>query len=251
MALSSSSEEHLKIIAENSRKHASYNIVVSGSSSSIVTTYNPPLDLDRSRQHEIALISLETYHSFPNIGASNNIVKYSHDNGLTWSTITIPVGFYEITATNEELRGQIPDESVTIKANIYTLKCIMTVKKNFIVDLTNENSLRSVLGFNARQSEAGRHKSENVVNILNVNKILVNLDIIGSSRVNGVEAPVVYNFFPNVAPGEKIVSTPKNIIYLPLTLHTISRMTCWVTDQNHKLLDLRGEELTIRFHIRS
>lgn len=251
MATSSSSEEYLKAIAENYRKPASYNIVISGSNSSIVTTYNPPLDLDRMRQYEIALISLETYYSFPNIDASNNIVKYSRDNGLTWSTATIPIGCYEITAINEELRGQIPGESVTIKANIYTLKCIMTVKKNCIVDFTSENSLRSVLGFDARRYEAGRQKSENVVNILNVNSILVNLDVIGSSRVNGVETPVVYNFFPNVAPGEKIVSAPKNIIYLPLTLHTISRMTCWVTDQNHKLLDLRGEELTIRFHIRS
>lgn len=248
---SSSSEEYLRRIAENSQKHASYNIVVSGNSSSIVTTYNPPLDLDRTRQHEIALISLETYYSFPNIDTTNNRVRYSRDNGFSWKEITIPIGCYEINAINEELRKAIPDDGMTIRANIYTLKCVMVVKKNFIVDFSQGNSLRSVLGFNARQYAAGRHTSENVVNILNVNSILVNLDIIGSSRVNGVEAPVIYNFFPNVAPGEKIVSVPKNIIYLPLTLHTISRMTCWVTDQHHKLLDLRGEELTIRFHIRS
>ncbi len=54
--------------------------------------------------------------------------------------------------------GHIPDASVTIKANIYTLKGIMTVKKNFIVDFTNENSFRRVLGFNARQYEVCRHK---------------------------------------------------------------------------------------------
>ena len=41
---------------------------------------------------------------------------------------------------------------------------------------------------------------------------------IGASRVNGIEAPVIYNFFPNAAPGDKIVSTPKNLTLVNLNI---------------------------------
>ena len=91
----------------------------------------------------------------------------------------------------------------------------------------------------------------NLVNILSVNSILVHCDVIESSRLNGVEAPVIYNFLPEVAPGDKIVVTPLHLIYIPLTLNIISLMTCWLADQNGKELDLRGEEVTTTFHVKA
>ena len=80
--------------------------------------------------------------------------------------------------------------------------------------------------------------------------ILVYFDIVAASRLNGIEAPVIYNFFPDVSPGEKIVTQPKHLIYVPLTMNVITSMTSWMTDQNQKSLDLRGEELTLTYHIR-
>ena len=82
------------------------------------------------------------------------------------------------------------------------------------VDFTVENSLRTVLGFDAKIYKRGRHESEKVVNIMSVNSILVHCDIIGTSDLNGIEAPVIYNFFPNAALADKIFSTSKNIIYV-------------------------------------
>ena len=108
-----------------------------------------------------------------------------------------------------------------------------------------------MLGFQAKKYKGvKRYESENNVNILSVNSILVHCDVINPVRVNGVFASVIYSFFPNVSPGEKIVSQPKHLIYIPLTMSVISSMTAWVTDQNYNLLDLRGEELRITFHIR-
>ena len=64
------------------------------------------------------------------------------------------------------------------------------------------------------------------------------------------QAPVVYNFFPNAAPGQTILEAPHNLIYLPVTVDVISTLSVWLTDQNGELLDLHGEKLTIRFHLR-
>ena len=221
------------------------------------TIFNPPLEFSPSCRYEIALCRLETYYSFPNIDATNNTIKVSRDKGLTWFTIKIPIGCYEIEAINNALQRFITEnggkvDMVNLSPNPNTLKCILDIKtEDYQVDFRGDNSLRSVLGFNSQTYKHGRHESENLVNIMNVNSILVHCDIITASRVNGVEAPIIYNFFPNVAPGEKIVSRPLHLIHLPLTLNIISHMTCWLTDQNGKELDLRGEELTLTFHLKA
>ena len=67
--------------------------------------------------------------------------------------------------------------------------------------------------------------------------------------MRGTQAPVAYNFFPKAALGQKILEAPHNLIYLPVTVDIISTSSVWLTDQHGKLLDLRGEEITIRFHL--
>ena len=102
-----------------------------------------------------------------------------------------------------------------------------------------------------RKCTVARHESEHIVNILSVNSILVHCDVIESSHLNGIEAHVIYTFFPDATPGDKIISIPRHLIYIPLKLNVISRMTCWVTDQTGKELDLQGEELTLTFHLKA
>ena len=78
----------------------------------------------------------------------------------------------------------------------------------------------------------------------------VHCTIIHSSYMLGTQAPVAYNFFPNAAPGQTILEAPHNLIYIPVTADVISTLLVWLTDQHGDLLYLRGEELTIRFHLR-
>jgi len=258
MQTSIKTEGYLKTIADKAESRPSFNIIISDNTSKIRTAFSPPLIFPRDCHYEMAVCSLETYYSFPNIDESNNTLRVSLNKGVKWNIIKIPVGCYEIYAINEEVKRQVikaggKKGDVVIMPNLNTLQCILILKnENTIVDFDVDNSLRSVLGFSARQfSGAGRFESENVVNIMKVNSILVHCDIIGGSRLNGEEKAIIYSFFPNVGPGEKIVARPKNLIYLPITLGVISHMTCWLTDQDDKLLNLRGEEITITFHIKS
>ena len=90
------------------------------------------------------------------------------------------------------------------------------------VNFDEDYSLCTVLGFDRKVYKVGRHESEHIVNILSVNSILVHCGVIESSSLNGIEAPVINTFFPDAA--------PRNLIYIPITINVISRMTCWVTD---------------------
>ena len=89
-----------------------------------------------------------------------------------------------------------------------------------------------------------------MVNILAINSILVNIDIISGSYVNGSTQPTIYSLFPDVFPAYKIIENSHNLLYLSITSDTIYSITIWLTDQNGNELNLRGENLSMRFHLR-
>ena len=253
-------EEQLRKLVEHAEPKPKSLICVSGNSSKLKTSFIPPLDFPPANRYEMALTSLETYYSFPNINTSNNHVKISFDEGKTWLDVYIPVGCYEIKAINTELqrfimqktRDKKAETRIILSPNPNTLRCMLEVlDAKCQVNFDEAYSLCTVLGFDRKVYKAGRHESEHIVNILSVNSILVHCDVIESSRLNGIEASIIYTFFPDASPGDKIISIPRHLIYIPLTLNIISRMTCWVTDQNGKELDLQGEELTLTFHIKA
>ena len=53
-----------------------------------------------------------------------------------------------------------------------------------------------------------------------------------------------------ISPGYKIIENPHNLLYLPITADTIQSIAIWLTDQNGNELNLRGENLLMRFHLR-
>ena len=252
-------EEHLQKLVQHAEPKPTFNIVITGKSSRLHTRFSPPLVFSNSTScyYEMALFKLETYYSFPNIDATNNRVKIRINETLGWKTVTIPTGCYEITNINEELQRLIVQlggkkDKVVLSPNNSTLRCVLEVKDDkYGVDFRVDHSLRTVLGFDAKLYERGRFESEHLVDIMSVNSIMVHCDIIGGSRWNGIEAPIIYNFFPDTAPGDKIICTPKNLIYVPITMDVISHMTCWLTDQSGRELDLRGEDLTITFYMKA
>ena len=96
----------------------------------------------------------------------------------------------------------------------------MNLAPEYQVDFGLPNSLITVLGFTGVKY-TGYNESEEAVNILTINSILVNIDIIAESYVNGLTRPTILSFFPNVSPGYKIIENPRNLVYLPVTLDTI------------------------------
>lgn len=240
--------EYLKLIESHTKKKEAFHIIQSANSSKITTFFDPPLVFDDECKYEISLLGLESYYSFPNVGPHNNKIKFNDQ------IITLETGCYELVNLNKEIKRLITEgggdgNSINFEANKNTFKSILTITEG-TVDFTIKNSLRDLLGFEAKTYKKGRHISEHVVNIMSVNSILLHCDIISGSYVNGAEKPVIFSFFPAVSPGQKIVLTPRSLIYLPLTVQRVSRITSWLTDQHSNELDLRGEELTIKYHIK-
>ena len=252
--------DYLGRIANNTDHKTSFQVIVTGDKSSFNTYFNPKIELERNKVYEMALVNLETYYSFPNIDNTNNLFVYSHDQGKTWTKLKIPIGSYEIDDLNNTIHFEMEklghyDEVnnqhyINISANSNTLKSILIIGSGYQVDFNQSFNISKVLGFTGKKYMEGFHESENVVNILTINSILVNVDIISGSYVNGSTKNTLYSFFPKVSPGYKIIESPVNLVYLPLLTDTIGNLNLTITDQDENLLNLRNEKLTVRFHIR-
>ena len=136
---------------------------------------------------------------------------------------------------------------INISANSNTLKSVLILEEDYQVDFNYQNSIAKILGFTNAKYTGGFHESENVVNILSINSILVNIDIISGSYVNGTTRNTIYSFFPKVSPGYKIIQSSVNLLYLPITLDVIDSLGVSITDQDDHLLNVRNEKLRIGF----
>ena len=133
-------------------------------------------------------------------------------------------GYYELKAINSEIiRMPGGNSDITILPNVNTLQCILNVVGTKLKNSFDVPNSGSVLSFNRSTYGVGCHASEQLVYIMGLNSILVHCNILHSSYMPGVQAPVVYNFFPNAAPGQKIQEAPSNLIHLlPVTVDVTS-----------------------------
>ena len=94
------------------------------------------------------------------------------------------------------------------------------------------------------------HYSDLPVNIFKVNILRVESNITTNTYMNNSQSHTLHEFAINVPPGYKIDEIPRNLIYLPINCREISSLTLRVVDQHGDLINFRGEEITIRMHLK-
>ena len=96
-------------------------------------------------------------------------------------------------------------DNIEVSANTNTLLSEIFPKNNYEVDFRKDKSINSLLGFHSNLYTSGFYESENMVNILTINSILVNIDIISGGYVIVSIQLTIYSFFSDVSPGYKII----------------------------------------------
>lgn len=216
----------------------------SGKSSELSADFNPPIYLDENSEYAIGLTNFETYNVIPNISEKNN--KFTYGN----KTIIFPVGAYEIDDINNYIQKNIERPTqIQIKANRST--STVTVEANVDIDFTSDTSIGHLLGFKKRILKSNKlNESDFPVQIIKVNSICIDCNIASGSYTNGLPVHIIHQFFPSVAPGYKIVESPQNIIYFPVSVTTINNLTIKILDQDGNLVNFRQETITIRLHLK-
>lgn len=233
----------------------------------------PSIELDKDGTYALALYSLNTYNSIPNIVADLNdlfyysMMKIDSKGQKTYieSGVTIPEGVYELDALEEVLlkliisdhetylkEGEFDKEKLklSIKPNINTQK--VEIKASFPINFQKPGHVGGVLGFEdiiIEEDQLG--VSNSLVKITSVDIVNVECNIVTGSFINGQPSHTLFSFCPNdVSPGYKISLHPTNMLFLPVNTKQLGNISLRLVDQDNKLVNFRGEQITIQLNLR-
>lgn len=222
----------------------SFTLSISGNKSALSTIYYPTLQFDG--EYECALLHLSTFNSIPNIDSKNNIFFYGINEHLE-----IPEGAYELQDISDYIKQNLKLKGITFNlfCNNNTLKITIYCDKD--IHFEKDNSLGKLLGFGRQTLKANiLHESQLPVNILSTTVLRIECDIVSGSYIDGKSSHIIHEFAPNVPPGYRIIEIPKNIIYFPVNQTNVSTINIRLLDNNHNLINLRGEEVQLYLHIK-
>lgn len=166
--------------------------------------------------------------------------------------IQIPTGSYEVADLYNYLKKVLYRHGVgfMLKANKNTLQCEMMCSQP--IDFEKPNTIGALLGFRHGQilNKNTVHVSELPADILKVNVIRIECGIIKGAYFNNAPSHTIHEFSSRVAPGYKIIEVPQNVIYFPVTVKHVHSISLSVVDEQNRLINFRGETITIRLHIK-
>ena len=160
---------------------------------------------------------LTGYNGIFNVTKSNN--KFQFMKSITdedgFVQITIPPGAYEIEALDNEIKRIIIDEGhysrndypFKIKPNFSTLGSNIEISpQGPIISFMFDDSIRDLLGFNARTLYEEYNLSPNPVDIISFNNIFIETDIAKGMIFKGKRSGIIVNFTRQVSPGYKLTN---------------------------------------------
>lgn len=167
--------------------------------------------------------------------------------------IELPEGSFEFEDIRLMMKDRLSRRGVAIKLRLdkSTMRC--EISSSHRLDFTPADSIGRFLGFPDADTvlEANKlYKSKLPLNISGLNVVRVTCNIAVGSYSNGVEDHILYEFYPSVDPGYRILECPANVIYLPVNSQRIHEITLKVVDENGRLVNFRGEPISIRLHLR-
>ena len=223
----------------------SFTLTLSGMSSVLEAHYFPPIELLPLKNYTLGLVELLTFNSIPNIDEGKN--KFY----VGGKVITIPTGSYEIEDIENYVQKILSTHEISISLQPNNNTLCSEIKCNRPIDFGPEDSIGHLLGFTPRILAANVTRTSDLpVTILKVNSLRDECNITTGAYINGQRMHTIHEFFPAIPPGYKIVEVPSHLIYLAITVQAIDYIQLKLVDQDGQLVNLRGEVVTIRLHIK-
>ena len=197
-------------------------------------------------------MAFSTYNSLGNIFQNkNDRFRFSKDKGVTWKTITLQPGSYDIKSIDKAIKKEIgiPDKDekqffLNVEPTVNRIS--LTLDANHQVDFNIDNSLSHLLGFNKKTYKQGFHVGENLPHITDINSIVIHCDLIEGGYVRGIGTNSIYSFPAHKVPtGYRIVQEANPLFFFPIGKYNIDAIRVWITSENGDLISFAGEDIVI------
>ena len=252
----------LEQIAFNTRPKIEEHMLIIMDKSTHEEHLSQPLQTN-NKQFKIAVTFLTGYNGIFNVRNENNKFYFkktiSDDEGFI--KITIPPGAYEIESLNNEIKKIIIDEGhyteanypFKIKPNFSTLGSIIEISpQGPLISFMFDDSIKNLLGFNARTLYEEYTPSDNPVDILSFDNIFLVCNIAQGMFFKGKRNGIIHNFTMDVDPGYKYIETFRGGVqwYMMESKDIISSICFKLKNEIGKLVSFNGQSITFRLSIK-
>ena len=217
-----------------------------------------------NKQFKIAFTFLTGYNGIFNVTNSNN--KFYFEKTITdedgFVQINIPPGAHEIEALDKELKRIFISEEYYTQAN-YPFKNkpnFSTLGSNIeispqgpIISFMFDDSIRDLLGFNARTLYEEYNLSPDPVEIISFNNIFIETDIAKGMIFKGKRSGIIMNFTMSVSPGYKYICRFEGGVlqwYMMESKDIISSLSLKLKNEDGDLVSFNGQSLSFRLSIK-
>lgn len=220
---------------------------VNSKSHDFTIRFNPELVLEKNKKHYVALDSINMSYSWYNLSSSynNNKIKYSHDSGSTWTTVTFQNGNYSYEDINNYLQQVLEAKGQSKTGNKITFipsvfRVYIELETDYQLDLRT-GDFNQLIGFNkviVTSTTYGTHLPDIT---RSVDALFVHTNIISDSIVSGIQSDVLYRFSVD----DLTLSFPfhiegKRILYNKISTTVIKDLRIYITDELGRPVDLNN-----------
>ena len=252
----------LEQIAFNTRSRIEEHMLIVMNNSTHEEHLFQPLQTN-NKQFKIAVTFLTGYNGIFNVTNSNT--KFYFKKTITdedgFIKTTIPPGAYEIEALDKELKRIIIDEEhytqatypFKIKSNFSTLGSIIDISpQGPIISFMFDDTIRDLLGFDARTLYEEYTISNNPVDILSFDNIFIECNIAKGIIFRGKRSGIIHNFTMDVDPGYKYVEKFYGGLqwYMMESKDIISNISFKLKIENGNLVSFNSQSINFRLSIK-
>ena len=240
---------------ERERVLSSYSVKTGNNKPKNFTTkFTRPITLDSNVQYAVGLnriINMPFTWSNINPGYNNQLIKFSKDNGISFTDITFPAGVWNYRDINQHIREapviQKENEDdkypISLEFDETTFRVTITMDENYQLDLIKSN-FYNLIGFDKKVLKDRINVGPRVPNLRQDTDIInIHCDLINQSLVNGQDSDIVYSFSTSVLrPSYSFTLEPRRVTYNPVNKNTISSIRIYITDGKRRLINLNGAD---------
>ena len=176
----------------------------------------------------------------------NNTLKYSHDGGTTWTTITVPAGNYSYEDLNGYIKAALTQNNHSSSGKSLSfikapLLVYITLETNYQLDFTT-GDFSDLIGFNKVIVTGSGYGAKLPDITRSVDEILIHADIVSGSLVGGRGSDILYQFSTDNLP----TSYPFHIregsgrLFTRINTSIIQDLRIYITDALNRPVDLNS-----------